>query len=64
MQCGKIHCEDNRNDKAIFYFNNAINKFLEARNDKLAMEVLNEYGQNGTKKQLNLEIIPFSFNDD
>lgn len=64
MQCGKMNCEDNRDQRATFCFDKAIVQYHEAGRDDLVMKIHNEYGQHGTKKQLNLGTMLFPLNDD
>jgi hypothetical protein len=64
VQCGKINCEDDRNERATICFDQAITQYIEARREDLVIEIHKEYGQLGTKKQLNLGKMYFPLNDD
>ncbi|MGB6463071.1 MAG: hypothetical protein WBF38_02455 [Nitrosotalea sp.] len=64
VQCGKISCEDDRNERATICFDEAITQYYEAGREDLIIEIHREYGQLGIKKQLILGKMYFPLDDD
>jgi len=62
-KCAKIKCEDGEDNEAKFFFQNAVQQYMESHDYQKMMQIINEYGPGGTKKRLQLVLKPLSNHD-